>query len=130
MSINIQTAGVHHISLRSADLERSKRFYIDTLGFSLLMEFPNLYLFQAGGSVFGVQGPGAETPNGDSFNPFRIGLDHLALACADIAELERVAAELTAAGIENGGVEFDETLGKKYISFKDPDRIAWEFYMA
>ena len=24
----------------------------------------------------------------------------------------------------------DPTLGKKYVAFKDPDRIAWEFYMA
>ncbi|MFL5463625.1 MAG: VOC family protein [Gemmatimonadaceae bacterium] len=24
----------------------------------------------------------------------------------------------------------DETLGKNYVAFKDPDRIAWEFYMA
>jgi glyoxylase I family protein len=23
----------------------------------------------------------------------------------------------------------DETLGKNYVAFKDPDRIAWEFYM-
>lgn len=129
MSINLTTTGVHHISLRSADLERSKRFYIDTLGFTFLMEVPNLYLFQAGGSVFGIQGPVPEMPDGDKFNPFRVGLDHIAFACADEAELERVAAALTAAGVENGGVEFDATLGKKYVSFKDPDRIAWEFYM-
>jgi len=24
----------------------------------------------------------------------------------------------------------DSTLGKRYVAFKDPDRIAWEFYMA
>ena len=27
------------------------------------------------------------------------------------------------------GVKLDETLGKRYVAFKDPDRIAWEFYM-
>jgi hypothetical protein len=26
--------------------------------------------------------------------------------------------------------ELDETLGRRYIAFKDPDRIAWEFYTA
>jgi len=56
-------------------------------------------------------------------------LDHIALACADESELERVAAALTAAGVENAGVKFDEALGKRYVAFKDPDRIAWEFYM-
>jgi hypothetical protein len=40
-----------------------------------------------------------------------------------------VAAALTEAGVENTGVKFDETGGKRYVAFKDPDRIAWEFYM-
>ncbi len=46
------------------------------------------------------------------------------------AELERVAAELSAAGVDNTGAKLDETLGKRYVAFKDPDGIAWEFYMA
>ena len=53
-----------------------------------------------------------------------------ALACADVSELKRVADALSAAGIENTGAKRDETLGKDYVAFKDPDRIAWEFYMA
>jgi uncharacterized glyoxalase superfamily protein PhnB len=52
-------------------------------------------------------------------------LDHIALACDDETELERVAAALTEAGVENTGVKLDETLGKRYVAFKDPDRIAW-----
>ena len=129
MSINIKTSGVSHISLRSTDLARSKRFYIDLLGFKFLMEIPGLYLFQAGNTVFGIQGPHAQTSSTDSFNPFRVGLDHIALACDNEAELERVAAALTAAGVKTAGVEMDQTLGKKYVSFRDPDQIAWEFYM-
>ena len=54
----------------------------------------------------------------------------MALACENERELERVAAALSQAGVENTGVKLDETLGKKYVAFKDPDRIAWEFYMA
>ena len=30
----------------------------------------------------------------------------------------------------NTGAKKYETLGKIYIAFKDPDRIAWQFYMA
>lgn len=33
------------------------------------------------------------------------------------------------AGVQNGGAKFDETLGKRYVAFKDPDGIAWELYM-
>jgi glyoxylase I family protein len=83
----------------------------------------------AGGTAIGVRGPEGETPAGDRFNPFRVGLDHIALGCEDEAELNRVADALQAAGVENTGVKLDETLGKKYVAFKDPDRISWEYYM-
>jgi len=130
MAIKPNTPGIHHVALRVTDLERAKRFYTDTLGFDLLMEADNLFLFQAGGTAFGCRGPEESTPTGDRFDPFRVGLDHVALACTDEAELSRVADALTEAGVENTGVKLDETLGKRYVAFKDPDRIAWEFYMA
>lgn len=130
MGIDISTSGVHHVALRVTDLERAKRFYTEVLGFPMLMDGPSLFLFGAGGAAFGVRAPDAATPAGDAFNPFRVGLDHIALACGDEAELARVAAALTAAGVENTGVKLDETLGKRYVAFKDPDRIAWELYMA
>ena len=127
--MNIKTPGVHHIALRSTDLARSRRFYAETLGFPIIAEVPNLFLFLAGGTAIGVRGPEAQTQSGDAFNPFRVGLDHIALGCEDEQELERVAAALQQAGVENTGVKLDETLGKKYVAFKDPDRISWEYYM-
>ena|SRR5215218_3333976 len=129
MSMHIKTPGAHHIALRCTDLARAKTFYTDTLGFPLVAEVPNLFLFMAGGTAFGIRGPENETPDGDQFNPFRAGLDHIALGCEDEKELERVAMALQQAGIENTGVKLDETLGKKYVAFKDPDRISWEYYM-
>ena len=130
MAIDIKTPGVHHVALRSSDLQRSRQFYADTLGFQVIMEAPGLFLFLAGSTAFGVRGPGPGTPAGDKFDPFRVGLDHVALACEDESELERVASALSEAGVENTGVKLDETLGKRYVAFKDPDRIAWELYMA
>jgi glyoxylase I family protein len=38
MAINMKTPGVHHVSLRVSDLERSKKFYVETLGFKHLMD--------------------------------------------------------------------------------------------
>jgi glyoxylase I family protein len=130
MRIDIKTPGIHHLALRSTDLERSRRFYTEILGFPVVLEAPNIFIFLAGSSAVAVRGPEAGTPQGDVFNPFRVGLDHVALACADEAELERVALALSEAGVENTGVKLDEVLGKRYVAFKDPDRIAWEFYMA
>lgn len=129
MSIQIKTPQVHHLALRVSNFERARHFYIDVLGFNIAMEQPNLFIFFAGSTAIAVRGPEKETPAGDVFNPFRIGLDHLALACEDLDELQRVVNELEKAGIENTGVKTDETLNKKYVAFKDPDRISWEYYM-
>jgi catechol 2,3-dioxygenase-like lactoylglutathione lyase family enzyme len=128
--IQLTTPGVHHIALRVSDFARARRFYTETLGFPVLMEAPNLLLFGAGATPFAIRGPEAQTPAGDQFTPFRVGLDHIALTCTEEGELERVAAALAKAGVENTGVKVDPTLGKRYVAFKDPDRIAWELYMA
>ena len=128
--IAMKTSGIHHVSLRTTDLARARVFYIDRLGFPLLMERPDLVIFAAGTTAIALDGPGEATSRDDRFNPMRVGLDHLALACHDIEELRRVVAALTAAGIHNTGVKVDPTLNKEYVAFKDPDGIAWEFYMA
>ena len=126
--MDIKTPGVHHVALRSSNLERSKRFYSDKLGFPVLMEAP-IFIFLAGSTPIAIRAPEADSPQGDVFNPFRVGLDHIALACEDESELQRVASALSEAGVENTGVKTDEVLGKRYVAFKDPDRIAWELYM-
>ena len=130
MRIGIHTTGVHHLALRSTDLARSRRFYLDTLGFPLALEGPRCFFFLAGGTPVAVHGPEALTPSQDVFSPFRAGLDHVALGCTDERELARVAAALSSAGIEHPGIRFDPVLGRRYLSFEDPDRIAWELYMA
>lgn len=129
MDIQIKTPSVHHIVLRVSDFERAKQFYAGTLGFPVALEQDNLLIMLAGSTAIGIRGPVESTPAQDAFNPFRVGLDHIALACETEDELQRVAEALAKAGVENTGIKTDETLGKKYIAFKDPDRIAWEYYM-
>jgi glyoxylase I family protein len=130
MAIQIRTSGMHHIALRCTDLPRSKTFYTETLGFPLAMETDGLCLFMAGSTPFALRAADERTPAGDSFDPFRVGLDHVALACDNEAELERVAAALADGGIWTTGVKMDDVLGKQYVAFKDPDGIKWELYMA
>lgn len=128
MAISPQTSGIHHLALRTSDMSRAKSFYVDTLGFTLALETTDLFIFIAGSTFIGIR-PAVVNDADEKFNPFSIGLDHLALGCSDEAELQRVADALSEAKIENTGVKMDETLGKKYVSFKDPDKINWEFYM-
>lgn len=80
MAIGIKTSGLHHVALRSTDMQRSREFYVDLLGFPIVVESPAIFLFSAGNAVFGVRGPAPQTMGADTFDPFRVGLDHIALA--------------------------------------------------
>ena len=128
MPIEIKTPGVHHVAIRVSNMDQSKGFYLEKLGFKAVLDQPELVIFFAGNTAIALKGPEGKVPKDDSFNPYRVGLDHIALACDDRDELERVAQALKNHGVENTGIKLDETLQKDYIAFKDPDRISWEFY--
>ena len=125
MAINPKTSGIHHINLRCSDLDVSKKFYRDVIGFPVPLEADDLFAFPVG-SVFIVF---KKANKDETFNPFTIGTDNIAITCEDEEELQRLAKELSDARVENSGVKLDPTLQKLYVAFKDPDRIQWEFYM-
>lgn len=111
------------------DFEVTKKFYGDTLGWKLVFDKPDLIIYLAG-SVF-VAFKKAEPRNKEfvSFSPFEVGLDHIAITCETEEELHQFTKKITDAAVENTGVKMDTTLNKLYVAFKDPDRIAWEYYM-
>ncbi|MEO9022603.1 MAG: VOC family protein [Ginsengibacter sp.] len=125
MAINPKTPGIHHINFRCSDLDRSKKFYRDIIGFPIALENDELFAFAVGG-VFIVF---KEAGDNMKFNPFTIGTDHVAIACESEEELNRFAKGLSDAGIENTGVKLEPTLQKLYVAFKDPDHIQLEFFM-
>jgi catechol 2,3-dioxygenase-like lactoylglutathione lyase family enzyme len=128
--INMKTTGVHHVALRSTDIARSRVFYAERLGFPVVLDTPEMFIFLAGSTAIAIRAPADQTPTNDSFDPFRVGLDHIALACNDKEELRRVAQALTSVGVEHTGVKMDPTLQKEYLAFRDPDGMKWELYMA
>ena len=117
-----------HMRLRVSDLARAKRFYVDTLGFLLVRESPAAVFIDAHGLPIALLGPGEQTSAADRFDPERVGLDHLALVIADAWELDGLREQLDAAGVPNHGIERDRATGASYISFYDPDSIAWELF--
>ena len=126
--MSLLTGGLHHLSIRTTDLGRAKRFYTDTLGFQLVRERDEAVLLNAHGTLFGVLGAAPETSPEDRFDPFRVGLDHLALAMESAESLHELKQQLDAAGVRNNGVQNDTVTGATYIAFYDPDGIAWELY--
>jgi glyoxylase I family protein len=67
-------------------------------------------------------------PDGRSgdFDERRVGLDHLAFACASRAELAEWEKHLNELGVAHGGI-VDASYGSG-LSFRDPDNLPLEFF--
>ena len=126
--MQLNANGLSHLGLRVTDLARAKRFYVDTLGCQLVREIDGAVLVNIYGTLFALYGDDSHSSSKDHFDPFRVGLDHIALAIEDSSILEDLKQELDAAGVRNNGVEEDQETHDNYISFYDPDGIAWELY--
>jgi glyoxylase I family protein len=128
--MKLPSTGLAHLGLRVSDLARARQFYVDTLGFEPLRELPDLLTCDAYGTFIAFRGNETQTPPHDRFDPYRVGLDHVALEVADSNVLLDMKRELDLAGVPNNGIEQDELTHASYISFFDPDGIAWELYAA
>lgn len=126
--MKLNANGLSHLGLRVTNLARAKRFYVDTLGCQLVREIDGAVLVNVYGTLVGLYGSDSSSSSYDHFDPFRVGLDHLSLAVTDASTLEDLKRDLDAAGVRNHGVEEDPETHDKYISFFDPDGIAWELY--
>jgi catechol 2,3-dioxygenase-like lactoylglutathione lyase family enzyme len=126
--MKLNANGLSHLGLRVTNLARAKRFYVDTLGCQLVREIDGAVLINVSGTLIALYGATPSSSSDDHFDPFRVGLDHLALAVEDTSILEDLKRDLDAAGVRNNGVEEDPETHAKYISFSDPDGIAWELY--
>lgn len=121
---------INHIILTVSDIERSRKFYGDLLGFELHevpAEYGSLVYFPVeNGSVWLIAHD--QTPPGDQFSEFRIGLDHLAFSAPDKPFLDELATKLVAAGVETQGVELFHHRWH-YVAFRDPDNIQLEYWL-
>lgn len=120
---------IHHICLRSLNFDVTKNFYGNILGWKLVMDKPDLIIYLADSVFIAFKKAEPRDIKYSSFSPFEVGLDHIAITCETEEELRRFSKKITDAGVENTGVKLDGVLNKLYVAFKDPDRIAWEFYM-
>ena len=126
--MKLASTGLAHIGLRVTDLARARHFYVDILGFEPLLEFPDLLICNAYSSTIAFRGNATQTHADDRFDPYRVGLDHVALGVPSANELEEMKRQLDFAGVPNNGVEQETMMPIRYISFYDPDGIAWELY--
>jgi len=124
--------GIHrlnHAVLYVSDLERSVDFYRDVLGFAVVSDMagiPGAAFLRAGGSTndhdLGLFEVGAQA-RPSLAGRGQVGLYHLAWEVDTLAELERVAHALSAAGALGGASDHGTT---KSLYGRDPDGLEFE----
>ncbi|MFF0454375.1 VOC family protein [Nocardia africana] len=135
----LATTGTHHVRLTVTDIDRSRAFYRDVLGFDVAAESPGspedptvrtdpfqLYggcVFQANGMLLGLRPVAAAS---DRFDSERVGLDHLSFSVESADELRRAAVRLDEAGVQHGELIEMAQFGIVILSFEDPDGIHLE----
>ena len=134
---------IHHIRVSVTDVDRSKAFYTEVLGFDVALDAPPpsdsehhdaiVDSLQGGvilmhqGMFFGLRPVNAERATGpDRFDPFRVGLDHLSFSVPTRADLDAAVRLLDERGVEHGPIRELVPLGLCFLAFFDPDGIALE----
>jgi catechol-2,3-dioxygenase len=121
---------IGHVALTVKDLNQSVTWYEELFGSKPLMEgdegtFRHVVWMIGDNNIIGLH----EFPDlvdDQPFNERRIGLDHVAFACENRAELERWEKRLDELGVRHGGI-VDAPYGSG-LSFRDPDNNALEFF--
>src|ERR671912_625067 len=106
MAVPLSLGPVHHLRLTVTDVQRSRVFYTELLGFQIAMDAP--------------------PPASDRFDPFRCGLDHLSFGVANRAELEAALQAFEERGVEHSDITDLPPFGIAVLPFKDPDGLALE----
>jgi catechol 2,3-dioxygenase-like lactoylglutathione lyase family enzyme len=134
----IPTGEIHHLRLTVTDLERSREFYTQLLGFEVAVESPppddpsaaETFKVLFGGIVMArgnlIMGLRPMAAAGDHFNPDRVGLDHLSFSVASRDDLEHAMRLFDERGVAHGQIARLASFGIDVLSFEDPDGVQLE----
>ena len=141
MAVPLSLGPVHHLRLTVTDVDRSRAFYTELLGFQIAMDAPpppddphhdlTVEILQGGivmvngDTLIGLRPVDADRA-GDRFDPFRCGLDHLSFGVPDKADLHAAVRAFQERGVEHGGITDLPPFGIAVLPFKDPDGVALE----
>ena len=138
MAAQIGLGGIHHLRLTVTDLERSRKFYTDLLGFDVAVAAPESddpksdpsYPVLWGGCVMSkgnyLLGLRPVAAKGDRFDEDRVGLDHLSFAVDSRAALNEAIRFLDERKVPHREVRELTSFGICVLPFRDPDNIQLE----
>lgn len=121
---------VHHIAILCSDYQKSKTFYTEVLGLTIIREIyreerQSYKLDLALNGTYVVELFSFPNPPKRPSRPEAVGLRHLAF---EVINLEETITFLDSKNIESEPIRIDETTEKRFTFIADPDELPIEFY--
>lgn len=121
---------IHHVAIICSDYEKSKRFYVETLGFEVIREIyredrRSFKLDLKVGSIYQLELFSFPCSPSRVSSPEACGLRHIAFEVEDVHE---IAIALAKKGVEVEAIRLDEYTKKYFTFFRDPDGLPIEIY--
>ena len=121
---------VHHIAIITSDYLKSKQFYTDILGLTVIQEIyreerQSYKLDLALNGDYIIELFSFPNPPKRPSRPEATGLRHLAF---EVDNLDETVAFLNTKNIESEPIRIDEMTQKRFTFIADPDKLPIEFY--
>jgi glyoxylase I family protein len=121
---------VHHIAIICSDYEKSKQFYTNVLGLTVIRETyranrQSYKLDLALNGSYIIELFSFPNPPQRPSQPEAVGLRHLAF---EVKDIEAAVSHLTLHNVKAEAIRIDEITGKQFVFFADPDNLPIEFY--
>ena len=121
---------IHHIAIIASDYQKSKTFYTEILGLTILREVyresrQSYKLDLALNGEYVIELFSFPTPPARPSRPEATGLRHLAF---EVVNLEATVQELTNQGVVAEPIRVDEFTRKRFTFIADPDDLPIEVY--
>jgi glyoxylase I family protein len=121
---------IHHIAIICSDYEKSKRFFTEILGFSVVREVyrearKSYKLDLEVGGLYQIELFSFPDPPARPSSPEAVGLRHLAF---EVDNIDEAITHLNTCGVTTEPIRVDEFTGKRYTFFNDPDGLPLELY--
>ena len=121
---------VHHIAIICSDYAKSKRFYTEVLGLKIVREVyreqrQSYKLDLEVGDLYQIELFSFPDPPARPSRPEAAGLRHLAF---EVDDLDEAVAHISSFGVNIEPIRVDETTGKRFTFFADPDGLPLELY--
>ena len=121
---------IHHVAIICSDYAKSKRFYVELLGFEVIREVyredrRSFKLDLRVGDQYQIELFSFPNPPSRPSSPEACGLRHIAF---EVQDVKKSARRLSGLGVEVEPIRIDEATNKSFTFFRDPDGLPIEIY--